>query len=67
MGVLAAGSAAGLAGVDTVYTTKRRIAKIYLLDAVIEALLFASWIVAARRERRAVRGWGQRRIVPWRW
>jgi hypothetical protein len=66
-GVLAAGSAAGLAGVDTVYATKRRISKIYLLDAVIEALLFATWIAAARRERRPVRGWGWRRIVPWRW
>jgi hypothetical protein len=66
VGVLAAGSAVGLAGVDTVYATKRRISKIYLLDAVIEALLFVSWIVAARRERPGrERGW--RRIASWQW
>jgi hypothetical protein len=64
--VLAAGSAAGLAGIDTVYAMKRRISRIYLLDAVVEALLVVSWIVAGRRERRLSRGWGSRRIAPWR-
>jgi hypothetical protein len=67
MEALGAGSAAGLAGVDTVYATKGRISKIYLLDAVVEMLLFVSWIAGARRERRAGRGWGLRRIAPWRW
>jgi hypothetical protein len=66
IGALGAGSAAGLAGVDTVYATNGRISKIYLLDALIEAWLFVSWIIAARREWRARRGWGLGRIAPWR-
>src|SRR5438552_13699655 len=41
--LLAAGSAAGLATIDTVYATKGRISKIYLLDAVAEVALVAVW------------------------
>ena len=47
--ILAAGSAAGLGAIDTVYATKGRIAKIYLLDAVVEVALVAGWVLAARR------------------
>jgi hypothetical protein len=61
--LLAAGSAAGLAAVDTVYATRGRIAKIYLLDAILEVVLVAAWIVlASRRDRSdAVTGSGPRR------
>ncbi|MBM4441395.1 MAG: hypothetical protein FJ027_13335 [Candidatus Rokubacteria bacterium] len=51
--VLAAGSAAGLAAVDTVYATKGRISKIYLLDAVVEVALIAAWALAASQVSRA--------------
>ena len=47
--VLAAGSAAGLGAIDTVYATKGRIAKIYLLDAIVEAGLVIAWALAMRR------------------
>ena len=50
--LLAAGSAVALATIDTVYATKGRISKVYLLDAVVEVALAAAWAVAtARRER----------------
>lgn len=42
--LLAAGSAAGLAAIDTVYATRGRISKIYLLDAVVEVALVAAWV-----------------------
>ncbi|MGH7277446.1 MAG: hypothetical protein ACREJG_02050 [Candidatus Rokuibacteriota bacterium] len=45
--LLAAGSAAGLAGIDTVYVARRRISPIYLLDAVVEAALVTCWIYLA--------------------
>jgi hypothetical protein len=40
---LAVGSAAALMAIDVVYTAKGRIRRIYLLDAVLEALLLAEW------------------------
>ena len=43
--VLAAGSAAGLMAVDVVYVARRVISKIYLADAVAEALIVAAWAV----------------------
>jgi hypothetical protein len=49
--VLAAGSAAGLAGIDTVYVAKGRISPIYLLDAVVEVVLLALWSRSAGRRR----------------
>jgi hypothetical protein len=41
--VLAVGSAAGLGAIDTIYATRGRISSVYLLDAVLEALLLAAW------------------------
>ncbi len=43
--LLATGSAVVLTGIDVIYVTKRIIAPIYLLDAFIELLLIAWWIV----------------------
>ncbi|CAA9556667.1 MAG: hypothetical protein AVDCRST_MAG49-2992 [uncultured Thermomicrobiales bacterium] len=49
--LLAAGSAAGLAAIDVVYVAKRRIAPVYLLDALAEAILVAGWVAARRGDR----------------
>jgi hypothetical protein len=49
--VLGVGSAAALGGVDVVYALRGRISKIYLLDAVLEALLVALWAIGGRRRR----------------
>ncbi|MEA2709017.1 MAG: hypothetical protein QOF78_1618 [Phycisphaerales bacterium] len=46
--VLAAGSAAALGAVDIIYVAKRVIPKIYLADAVAEAVLIAGWILLCR-------------------
>lgn len=43
---LAIGSAAALAAVDINYVARRRIAKIYLLDALLEIGLIALWVLA---------------------
>jgi hypothetical protein len=43
---VAVGSAAALAAVDVVYVARKRIAPIYLLDAVAEAVLIAGWAFA---------------------
>jgi hypothetical protein len=45
--LLAVGSAAGLAGIDVMYVTKRRISPIYLLDALIEIALIATWLLGS--------------------
>lgn len=52
--LLAAGSAAGLAAIDTVYAMRGRISKVYLLDTVVEVALVAAWAAAltAGSERR---------------
>ena len=47
--VLGAGSAAALGGVDVVYALKGRISKIYLADAVLEAVLLGLWARGGRR------------------
>lgn len=47
--VLAAGSAAALAGVDIRYTARHVIAKIYLADAVVEIILVILWLVIVVR------------------
>lgn len=52
--VLGVGSAAALGGVDVVYSLRGRISKIYLLDAVLEALLVTLWAVGGRRPRRLI-------------
>ena len=41
--ILAVGSQLALAAVDVVYVAKKIIARIYLLDAVVEAGFFALW------------------------
>jgi hypothetical protein len=53
--LLAAGSAAGLAGIDVIYVARRRIRPVYLLDAVAEAVFLAGWATAwlQRRDDRA--------------
>ena len=45
---LAIGSAASLALIDIAYAAKRRIAPVYLLDAMAEVGLIAAWAVAGR-------------------
>jgi hypothetical protein len=49
MATLACGSAASLAAIDVVYVARRRISRIYLLDAVAECGLIAAWLIAWRR------------------
>jgi hypothetical protein len=43
---LGAGSAAGLALIDVLYVTRRRIRPVYLADAAVEAALVARWFSA---------------------
>ena len=49
--MLAIGSAAALAGIDLVYVSRRRIAPIYLLDALGEFALIAGWAAGPVLER----------------
>lgn len=51
--MLAAGSAAALAGVDIVYSARGRISPVYLLDAAVEAGLALVWAPALLRTLRA--------------
>jgi hypothetical protein len=44
--VLAVGSATALFAIDVIYVARRVIAPIYLLDAVLEAILIAAWAIA---------------------
>jgi hypothetical protein len=46
--VLAVGSAVGLTAIDVTYVTKRRISRVYLLDALAELALVGGWILAWR-------------------
>ena len=50
--MLAVGSAAGLTAIDVVYVAKRRIAPIYLLDALGEIALIIGWAMAWRQRSR---------------
>jgi len=50
--VLAAGSAAALAAIETTYVARRTISPIYLLDALAEVCLVASWISVLRERSR---------------
>jgi hypothetical protein len=43
--LLAAGSAVGFAAIDIVYTLRRRISPVYLLDAAIELGFAAGWMI----------------------
>lgn len=47
LALLATGSAAGLAAIDTYYALTGRISGIYLLDAVAETGLVLLWVLAA--------------------
>jgi hypothetical protein len=49
--MLAIGSAAALTAVDVVYVAKRRIAPIYLADAVLELGLMTGWASTLVRRR----------------
>ncbi|MFL5801584.1 MAG: hypothetical protein ACJ8CR_07555 [Roseiflexaceae bacterium] len=42
--LLAISSALGLTGIDVIYVARGRIAKIYLLDAVVELALVVAWL-----------------------
>jgi hypothetical protein len=53
--VLATGSATALATIDTVYALRGRIAKVYLLDAVLEVALVAAWVAALLRDSGSAR------------
>jgi high-affinity nickel permease len=44
--LLAIGSAATLTGIDVYYVAKRRISRVYLLDAVGETVLILAWLWA---------------------
>ena len=44
--LLAVLSAAALAAVDVIYVGNGTISKIYLLDAAVEVLLIAAWLIA---------------------
>jgi hypothetical protein len=48
--VLATASAAGLAAIDTIYASRGRISKIYLLDAAGELALLGAWALGKRRQ-----------------
>ncbi len=50
---LAGGRAVALAAVDVLYVARRRIAPVYLLDAVGELALAAGWALALTRGRTA--------------
>ncbi|NUN24904.1 MAG: hypothetical protein HUU09_15870 [Candidatus Jettenia caeni] len=42
--MLALGSAVGLTAIDSIYVMKKRIAPIYLLDALVQIPIIGSWI-----------------------
>lgn len=43
--LLAVGSGAGLIGIDVVYVASGRISRVYLIDALIELIFIAGWIL----------------------
>jgi hypothetical protein len=51
LAMVAIGSAAALAGVDVVYTAKRRISPVYLVDAAVELALLGVWVAGLRPRR----------------
>ena len=48
--LLAAGSAAALTAIDVIYTARRVIRPVYLLDAAVEVGLIAAWAAVAARD-----------------
>jgi hypothetical protein len=53
---LAIGSSMALAVIDVAYVGKDRISRVYLLDALANALLIAGWLLAWRRGLLAAHG-----------
>ncbi|HEX8683248.1 MAG TPA: hypothetical protein VF707_13095 [Ardenticatenaceae bacterium] len=53
--LLAIGSAATLTGIDVYYVAKRRISRVYLLDAVGETVLILAWLWALAKPSRQER------------
>ncbi len=51
--VIAIGSAAGLAVIDTIYVLRGRISAIYLVDVILELVIIVAWIVGLWRDRAA--------------
>jgi len=51
--VLGMGSAVALGLADVIYVRKGRIARTYLLDALIEGAIAAAWLLEARAPRNA--------------
>ncbi len=49
--LLASGSAAALAGIDTVYVARKRISPIYLADAIAEFCLILTWLFVVKARR----------------
>ena len=60
---LAVGSAAGLGTIDVVYASRGRISRVYLLDAVLEALIVLAW-ARGQRERGPGAGACPGRLTP---
>ena len=52
IGLLGAGSAAGLAGIDIYYAGRRRISAVYGLDALAEIVFLGCWIYVLARGKR---------------
>jgi hypothetical protein len=50
--LLGGGTAMGLAGVDAVYGLRRRISRIYLLEALAELTIIVAWALAWLRQKR---------------
>lgn len=50
--LLAMGSSLALAAIDIVYTRRKRISRIYLVDAVAESGLIVAWLTAVSRQPR---------------
>ena len=48
MALLGVGSAAGLTAIEVIYVARRRISRVYLLDAVAELALLIGWSVGSR-------------------
>lgn len=45
MAILGAGTACALLGIDVFYVSKKRISRVYLLDALAELILLMAWIM----------------------
>ena len=52
IGLLGAGSAGGLAGIDSYYTAKGRIPPVYALDGLAELVFLGCWIYVLTRGKR---------------